>query len=80
MIVSISLTQKYALKNLPREGIDIGDSLDQNGNSVYGKWKNEALKIDRESLGPPPNRHIPMHTPPIEGFDPSIYMDQEEED
>ena len=71
--------KKYAIKNLPREGMDLGDELDSNGKSVYGKWKSNALKINK-NWGPPDHRHIPMFTPPIEGFDPTPYMEREEDD
>lgn len=69
--------KKHAMRMLPREG-ELGD-VEENGESVYGKWKREAVKLN-DFWGPPDHRLIPMHTPPIEGFDPTIYMDQEEEE
>lgn len=41
------------------------------------KLKEEALKID--DSGPPAWRHLPVWTPPIPGFDPSQYVEREEE-
>ena len=61
-------------------GGDTGDADGMGGEyrSVYGRWRGEALKIKHMS-GPPDWRHVPMLTPPIPGFDPSLYMDQEED-
>lgn len=75
--------KKHAVKMLPRKG-DLGDvTLESNGvgeeESVYGRWRDEAMKIN-DDWGPPDHRPIPMFTPPIEGFDPNLYMDQEEEE
>mmetsp|Transcript_22179 Transcript_22179/g.39890 ORF Transcript_22179/g.39890 Transcript_22179/m.39890 type:complete len:147 (-) Transcript_22179:260-700(-) len=69
--------KRWAMKMLPREG-DVGDEM-VNGKSLYGKWKGEAVRINDE-WGPPNHRLVPMHTPPIEGFDPSQYMDKGEDD
>ncbi|KAL7536297.1 hypothetical protein ACHAXR_007062 [Thalassiosira sp. AJA248-18] len=69
--------KKYALRMLPREG-HLGDDM-VNEKSLYGRWREEAMKIN-DLWGPPDHRQVAMHTPPIEGFDPSIYMDLEEED
>ncbi|KAL3812020.1 hypothetical protein ACHAXA_001327 [Cyclostephanos tholiformis] len=73
--------KKYALRMMPREGIDLGDvtTTSSDGRSVYGKWKAEALKVN-DSWGPPDHRHVPMYTPPIEGFDISQYMNMGDED
>lgn len=43
-----------------------------------GIWKAEALKID-DFTGPPEWRHIPAWTPPIPGFNPTEYIEREEE-
>ena len=40
-------------------------------------WKEEALKID-ENDGPPYWRGIPTWTPPIPGFDPSEFIQEDE--
>eukprot|EP00580_Thalassiosira_gravida_P006797 CAMPEP_0201643424 /NCGR_PEP_ID=MMETSP0493-20130528/28163_1 /ASSEMBLY_ACC=CAM_ASM_000838 /TAXON_ID=420259 /ORGANISM="Thalassiosira gravida, Strain GMp14c1" /LENGTH=219 /DNA_ID=CAMNT_0048117839 /DNA_START=113 /DNA_END=772 /DNA_ORIENTATION=+ len=72
--------KRHAMAMLPKEG-DVGDSkLEDGGKSVYGMYREEAYKINGDMWGPPKHRLIPMHTPPIEGFDPSVYMDQENED
>ena len=72
--------KRYALRMLPREGIDLGDAITAaDGRSVYGMWKAEALKVN-DNWGPPDHRHIPMYTPPIEGFDISQYMNKGDED
>ena len=72
--------KRYALRMLPREGIDLGDAINAaDGRSVYGTWKAEALKVN-DNWGPPDHRHIPMYTPPIEGFDISQYMNRGDED
>ena len=84
--------KRYAIKMLPREGIDLGDAATtttttavggttsgQSSRSVYGRWKEEALKINY-NFGPPEHRHIPMYTPPIEGFDVNQYMNRDDED
>mmetsp|Transcript_3215 Transcript_3215/g.6514 ORF Transcript_3215/g.6514 Transcript_3215/m.6514 type:complete len:204 (-) Transcript_3215:148-759(-) len=74
--------KRRALKMLPKEG-QLGDAVGGDGRSVYGKWREEALKIE-QFHGPPSWRHVPMLTPPIPGFDPSVYLemmkDEEEED
>mmetsp|Transcript_8208 Transcript_8208/g.17748 ORF Transcript_8208/g.17748 Transcript_8208/m.17748 type:complete len:210 (-) Transcript_8208:258-887(-) len=69
--------KRHAMNYLPREG-EIGDEV-LDGKSVYGTWRSEAEKINM-NWGPPDHRPIPMHTPPIEGFDITQYMDQEDED
>jgi len=69
--------KRHAMACLPREGQDGDEMVD--GESAYGKLRKEAFRIN-DMWGPPTHRLIPMHTPPIEGFDPSIYMDQEDED
>ena len=84
--------KRYAIKMLPREGIDLGDATTTttttegdggggggSGQSMYGRWKKEALKINY-NFGPPEHRHIPMYTPPIEGFDINQYMNRDDED
>lgn len=73
--------KRYAIKMLPREGIDLGDSTTASGDgrSMYGMWKDAALKINY-NVGPPTHRHIPMYTPPIEGFDVTQYMNRDDED
>jgi hypothetical protein len=85
--------KRYAIKMLPREGIDLGDAATttttttavggttsgQSSRSMYGRWKEEALKINY-NFGPPEHRHIPMYTPPIEGFDVNQYMNRDDED
>lgn len=85
--------KRYAIKMLPREGIDLGDTKTAtasttegggdgsggSGQSVYGRWKKEALRINY-NFGPPEHRHIPMYTPPIEGFDVNQYMNRDDED
>mmetsp|Transcript_28404 Transcript_28404/g.60523 ORF Transcript_28404/g.60523 Transcript_28404/m.60523 type:complete len:204 (-) Transcript_28404:329-940(-) len=76
LAVKIRMKQ-HALKMLPGEG-HLGDES-VNGESAYGRWKSEALKLN-DMWGPPDHRHVPMYTPPIEGFDPNLYMDKEEED
>lgn len=70
--------KRHAMAMLPKEG-DIGDD-EIDGRSVYGMYREEAYKINGGMWGPPKHRLIPMHTPPIEGFDPSVYMDQDDED
>lgn len=67
----------YAMRQLPKEG-HIGDEI-VNGKSLYGGWREEAHRVN-DDWGPPDHRHIPMHTPPIPGFDPNLYIDQEDED
>lgn len=42
------------------------------------KLRNAALEVSQEM--PPPWRHIPVWTPPIEGFDPTQLVDKEDED
>ncbi|KAL7540927.1 hypothetical protein ACHAWF_006822 [Thalassiosira exigua] len=69
--------KRYAIRMLPREG-QIGDE-EVDGKSVYGMWREEAVKLN-DSWAPPDHRPIPMFTPPIEGFDPSIYLEMGEED
>ena len=72
--------KKHAMKLLPREG-DVGDEpidIDGSKKTVYGKWRSSALQ-ERDRWGPPDTRPIPLLTPPIEGFDASIYMDAEED-
>ena len=77
--------KNYALEQLPREHYDLGDVQiikdEKTGEteSLYGKWKREALHIPKY-LAPPEHRHIAMHTAPIEGFDINQYMISEEED
>lgn len=80
--------KRYAIKMLPKEN-QLGDSLveltDDEGKltgekrSTYGRWREEALKIN-EMSGPPGHRPIPMYTPPIPGFDIEQYMDEEEDE
>jgi len=74
--------KRYALRMLPKEG-QIGDSsleLDGKTTSVYGRWREEAMKIEHWStIGPPSHRPIPMHTPPIPGFDIEQYMENDDE-
>lgn len=41
-------------------------------------WEEEALKEDED--GPPLWRPIPLDTPPIPGFDPSIFMMQQQQE
>jgi hypothetical protein len=83
--------KKYALQLLPRETYDLGDttisSADGGGSdakgssrSVYAQWKSNALKYNPNGWGPPDHRHVPMYTPPIEGFDINLYADKEDED
>ena len=69
--------KQAAMRMLPKEG-EAGDKM-VNGASVFGRWRKEAFKLN-ESWGPPEHRLIPMHTPPIEGFDPNLYIGLEEED
>lgn len=82
--------KRYALQLLPRETFDLGDvttttttvgsgDIEQKSKSVYATWKSNALKIN-PNWGPPDHRHVPMHTPPIEGFDVNLYADKEDED
>ncbi|KAK1747128.1 hypothetical protein QTG54_002472 [Skeletonema marinoi] len=70
--------KKHAMKLLPKEG-EIGDTpIEGEKNTVYGKWRKAAFKVNG-NWGPPDSRPIPMLTPPIEGFDASLYMDAEDE-
>lgn len=69
--------KRSAIQMLPKEGA-IGDAI-VNGKSVYGRWRAEAMKLNAD-WAPPEHRLVPMHTPPIEGFDPNLYMDKEDED
>lgn len=70
--------KKHAMKLLPREG-EIGDTpIEGTKKSVYGKWRSAAFKLN-DRWGPPDWRPIPMLTPPIEGFDASLYVDAEED-
>ncbi|KAL7500635.1 hypothetical protein ACHAWT_009867 [Skeletonema menzelii] len=76
--------KRHAMKLLPKEG-EIGDTpIEIEGGStkskqtVYGKWRAAAFKIN-DRWGPPDSRPIPLLTPPIEGFDASLYMDAEDE-
>mmetsp|Transcript_20946 Transcript_20946/g.29992 ORF Transcript_20946/g.29992 Transcript_20946/m.29992 type:complete len:200 (-) Transcript_20946:20-619(-) len=70
--------KRHAMKLLPREG-DIGDMpIEGQKKSVYGKWRAAAFKVN-DNWGPPDSRPIPLLTPPIEGFDASLYMDAEDE-
>lgn len=78
--------KKRAIKMLPKQG-EIGDSTLMEGGdnntssqstSVYGRWREEALSLNKD-YGPPDWRHFPMLTPPIPGFDPSIYMEKDED-
>jgi hypothetical protein len=72
--------KRYALRMMPREGIDLGDVAGGGGGrSAYGRWKEEALKVN-DNWGPPDHRHIPMYTPPIPGFDIGQYMNKGDED
>ncbi len=59
------------------EDDDGGDGGSQK--SVYAQWKSAAYKLN-PNWGPPDHRHVPMYTPPIEGFDINMYADQEDED
>ncbi|KAL9189253.1 hypothetical protein ACHAXT_011743 [Thalassiosira profunda] len=58
--------KRYALRMLPKPG-ELGDATVE-GESVHGRWRDEAYKIN-DDWGPPEHRRIPMLTPPIEGFD-----------
>lgn len=70
--------KKHAMKLLPRQG-DLGDTpIEGEKKSVYGKWRAAAFKVN-DNWGPPDSRPIPLLTPPIEGFDASLYMDAEDE-
>ena len=78
--------KRYAVRMLPKEG-QLGDSLvsvNKNGGnkveekSVYGRWREEAMKID-DFPGPPGHRPIPMYTPPIPGFNIEEYMENEDD-
>ena len=77
--------KRYAIKNLPKEG-QLGDGLVSVNNegeaiqetSVYGRWREEAMKID-DFPGPPGHRPIPMYTPPIPGFNIEEYMENDDE-
>ncbi|KAL7511394.1 hypothetical protein ACHAXN_008364 [Cyclotella atomus] len=77
--------KRHAVRMLPKKG-QIGDCLvemkDEEGTgektSVYGRWREEAMKID-DWPGPPEWRPIPMWTPPIPGFDIEQYMESNEE-
>lgn len=69
--------KKHAVRMLPKKG-DVGDEI-VDGKSIYGTWNAEAMKIN-DNWGPPNHRPIAMHTPPIPGFDASLYKDEEEED
>lgn len=72
--------KKHAVRMLPKEG-ELGDAMvvEDGKKSLYGRWKEEAMKIN-DNWGPPDHRPVPMYTPPIPGFDPSVYMEQQEED
>lgn len=87
--------KRYALQMLPRETYDLGDVITtnttsatdtakngggSNGTSVYATWKSNALQLNPIGFGPPDHRHVPMYTPPIEGFDINMYADKEDED
>ncbi|KAL3758006.1 hypothetical protein ACHAWU_001398 [Discostella pseudostelligera] len=54
-------------------------AADGSQKSVYAQWKSAAYKLN-PNWGPPDHRHVPMYTPPIEGFDINMYADQEDED
>lgn len=70
--------KRHAMKLLPKEG-EIGDEpIEGQKKSVYGKWRAAAFK-ENDRWGPPDSRPIPLLTPPIEGFDASLYMDAEDE-
>ena len=72
--------KKHAMKLLPKEG-EIGDTPiegSKKNKTVYGKWREAAFKVNH-NWGPPDSRPIPLLTPPIEGFDASLYMDAEDE-
>ena len=71
--------KKHAMKLLPKEG-ELGDEPIEgtNNKSVHGKWRAAAFK-QNDRWGPPDSRPIPLLTPPIEGFDASLYMDAEDD-
>ena len=70
--------KKHAMKLLPKEG-EIGDEpIEGQKKTVYGKWRAAAFKVN-DKWGPPDSRPIPLLTPPIEGFDASLYMSEEDE-
>ena len=74
--------KRYALRMLPREGIDLGDATRanaDNGRSMYRMWKAEALRLN-DNWGPPEHRQNPMYTPPIEQFNINQYMNQGDQD
>ena len=74
--------KRYALRMLPREGIDLGDAARadaDDGWSVYGMWKAEALRLN-DNWGPPEHRQNPMYTPPIERFNINQYINQGDQD
>ena len=74
--------KRYALRMLPREGIDLGDAARadaDDGRSVYGMWKAKALRLN-DNWGPPEHRQNPMYTPPIERFNINQYMNQGDQD
>jgi len=60
-------------------GSSAAAAADGSQKSVYAQWKSAAYKLN-PNWGPPDHRHVPMHTPPIEGFDINMYADQEDED
>lgn len=80
--------KRYAVKMLPKED-QVGDSLvemkDKEGKltgekrSMYGRWREEAVKID-DWNGPPGHRPIPLYTPPIPGFDIEQYMNEDDDE
>ncbi len=54
--------------------------LPSKGDEEFGYLRNEALKVDMgEGAVPPYYRPIAADTPPIPGFDPSLYINEEEE-
>jgi hypothetical protein len=81
--------KKNAIKMLPKEG-QVGDRLIDSNNtegveetpgekvSVYGQWREKALKID-DWNAPPGWRPIPVYTPPIPGFDIEEYINTDDE-
>ena len=74
---TIPATASPAASTDEDEDDDGGDGGSQK--SVYAQWKSAAYKLN-PNWGPPDHRHVPMYTPPIEGFDINMYADQEDED
>lgn len=74
--------KRNAIKHLPKEG-QVGDcSLEAGKGSVYGRWREEAVKVKDFTIlanGPPAHRPFPMYTPPIPGFDIEQYLDKDDE-